>query len=880
MTKSIVSNSTPKSSTKINHSGAGSSNSCSNQGNFSQRCSTSQSASVEFDDEDSCQEVTLPKEIICISDSDESEESNLKMEASSDVDELCYCSICKEFKCNNHDCSLTNENVSTCLVPNCNIVFRAIRDFTPHYRQHIGMPSGVMLCRICYQENRKTERDVNGDHLHHSTENLFKCYLCNIKFNNMAKFAIHKLKTHNSRLINSAGNYLCFYCEKSSPDMMKINEHIKNCRRNQKDQYAEESDSEDEVIVNQSNETSLFDDKSNVKKEYYEPKNTEPKNTEPKNTEPKNTEPLNNSVVQRASKHLLFTCLKPHCNLIFQSFQLFKAHYREHFHIGNTLMCWQCCRPFDSLNALRMHQGKGPCRTPGMFKCHVCFEEYDNLQSLSIHKYTIHNCEVICNKKTMTCPFCKVLYNINIYKKHLIECSPKSNKKVTQPKVKPKPKSKLNKTAIFSGKCVDCGKICLTRAALANHIKIHEYPATKKVMKRMVVNKAVNNEEVPKPINVGDNEETDEVMNPSSSVSLNNTAVDNSESKNFDMYLFENDSYSCLKCPKKFASKSGLIGHWAYCSKVGSKPNLNKVLSDKYYCTNCKENFTRMGFSDHMRLVHGKRLAFNRHKRFCCSACNSKFAYKIALVMHKEHAHGIPGSSEGIKPINTAGECIVVMPIISQATSLANYNAATSEEENSNDLHAPIDINEDDNQNMELMDVSELPENENKFNTSNNVDEQGIHNNNGENIKDNIDEHTEQCVTEDNTESKDNDTVLDEQLHGKSNDCEMSMEDHLNDESNDCEITAEDQLHDESNDCEMPLEDQLQDGVIVITESDNEVEVDNPVEESDKDDDENVTLVVNNVIDVIEKDSLSCVVNVAVNDSQNTNIAVNENEET
>lgn len=72
------------------------------------------------------------------------------------------------------------------------------------------------MCGRCFKENKKSERDENGCHIKCFRENLFKCYSYKVTLNNMPEFAFHKLKEHNSPLLNFSGNYLCFYCEKSS----------------------------------------------------------------------------------------------------------------------------------------------------------------------------------------------------------------------------------------------------------------------------------------------------------------------------------------------------------------------------------------------------------------------------------------------------------------------------------------------------------------------------------------------------------------------------------------------------------------------------------------------------------------------------------------
>lgn len=119
----------------------------------------------------------------------------------------------------------------------------------------------------------------------------------------------------------------------------------------------------------------------------------------------------------------LFTWLKQNCNLIFNNYKHFQNHIREHFGIGNKIMCWQCCSAFDNLSDLRRHQRNVDCRTSSSFKCHECFEEHVDLQSLSIHKYIMHNCqEVSAKNKPVICPHCNVMWDFPQFKEHLFEC--------------------------------------------------------------------------------------------------------------------------------------------------------------------------------------------------------------------------------------------------------------------------------------------------------------------------------------------------------------------------------------------------------------------------------------------------------------------------
>lgn len=141
------------------------------------------------------------------------------------VTERYYCTICQKNIFDNHDCSQHNKEFSTCLMPFCNILSRSIRDFTSHYKKHRNIPPNAILCEFCFQEKKIFECDTSGRHK--NCINIeFKCFQCNIIFNSMPLFANHKLKTHLCRLMNYKENYLCYYCEKSSPDAVIINNHM------------------------------------------------------------------------------------------------------------------------------------------------------------------------------------------------------------------------------------------------------------------------------------------------------------------------------------------------------------------------------------------------------------------------------------------------------------------------------------------------------------------------------------------------------------------------------------------------------------------------------------------------------------------------------
>lgn len=737
------------SNTNILPNYSSSSNGGSYNQSFTNQSTTSMFVSSESDDDtSSCLEVNVNNEVIYVSSDSEELANNHFKNNSAKSEEINYCSICKRKNIFDHDCSHYNKEFSTCLVPNCNILSRSLKDFTPHYRQHIGMPSGVMLCLHCFKENKKSERDVNGFHTRCCTLNLFKCFACNIVFNTMPEFASHKLKTHNSRLINFSGNYLCLYCEKSSPDLMKINEHIKHCRENQM-KNVEDNVSENGMKQEES-QTMVSNDKRN---EYKRGKDKR---------------------IPRSAQHLLFTCLKPSCNLIFQNFAVFKFHHREHFEIGNKLMCWQCCSPFTNLNGLRMHQVKGNCRTPGMFKCFECPEVFNDLQSLSIHKYTIHDGDLIANKKnkkTIICAFCRVEISIHNFKNHLVKCQYKTEKKIL-----PKPNLiKKTTTKYTNSKCEYCGKICLTAAALASHIKVHNNTQSpKKGSIKRLSNTSMKSKVTYELANTSGYRETDEDINqiPSSTSQSNEPITSNFEmantsnsketyaetdqtspgssqsnetaiSINYDSFPFKDNYYFCVKCPKKFSSKKGLKKHWSCCSAIRKiKVNSMKNVPHNYYCTKCKEYYTRHSFDEHWKINHGRRLPYHKFKRFSCTKCPFKFVYKIALLMHDEHVHGGLENCENITDETICTDNDVMLPITSETTTLDDYNAEGCIEINKVIFNGKIEYEETENTLLDIPeDQCEEQNNEiecnmieqNDSNDLGNNEEQDLSNNNDDN---------------------------------------------------------------------------------------------------------------------------------------------------
>jgi len=671
------------------------------QGDSSRSFITNHSKSAyvdsESDDEDpSCSVVKDPVEIVDLlsSDSEETCKSNFKNESICEAEKLYYCSICQKKNILNHDCSQHNKSFFTCLVPNCNILSRSKKDFTPHYRRHIGLSSHAVMCRSCYQEIKKTDRDASGHyHIRCRTVNLFKCYACSVVFNSMEEFAYHKLKSHNGRLMNCFGNYLCFHCEQSAPDLTTIIEHTKRCLENQAKNITDYGMKLKEPTEN---ETELLPVKKSPLKNVLERKRG------------------NTKKIPRSSTHILFTCLKPSCNLIFQNFNVFKFHHREHFELGNTLMCWQCCVPFSTLNSLRGHQVKGNCRIPGMFKCYECSEQFDDLQSLSIHKFTLHDGDLISNKKNknLTCAYCHKGILIHNFKSHLIACQYNNGETRIETHSKIKPKSKTTYTKKYKGppyKCIICNKVCLTAAALSSHVKIHNPAPPKKIVKKRMSNTSLKtdylglgnmnspnlkaeylemvntckqepeetnqnstshfDEEIESIIEMATADENNEIDAEMTTLSDHYLSNETTESVNYDSYTIK-----CSNCPRKFKSNSGLARHWQFCDQQ----NALKSKPQRYYCTKCKKYFTRLTFFQHWRLFHGKRLPYHKYRRYSCKQCPFKFMYHIALIMHIEHEHGVKDDTVTVTSNVTPTNCIEMLPIISETTSLANNISETT----------------------------------------------------------------------------------------------------------------------------------------------------------------------------------------------------------
>jgi len=432
---------------------------------FKQSQLISNSGFVDDSDDDSCIEVTTEvptvdlisddddkdvdssnydEDTVILSSDNEENQLTLKNENfNNETEKLYYCSICQKKNFLNHDCSQHTKSFFTCLVPNCNVLSRSKKHFTSHYQLHIGMPSSAVMCNLCFREIEQSNIDRNGCHIHCNAVNAFKCYTCNVRFNGMQEFAFHKLKTHNGLLMDVHGNYLCLHCEESSPEITVINEHMKHCLKNQTNNVSAAKMKLKKPTVN---ETALLPVKTN-KTNVSVRKNR------------------NKEKIPRTSEHILFTCLKPSCNLVFQTFRIFKLHHRSHFNLGTTLMCWQCCKPFNNASHLRAHQVKYNCRTPGMFKCSKCPEAFDDIESFSIHKFTFHDGNLMAakkNRKTIMCAFCKMDISIFNFQSHLTTCQKKNVNKNTFT-------NKHNGTY----NCLTCGKVFLSSISLSNHSRIH-----------------------------------------------------------------------------------------------------------------------------------------------------------------------------------------------------------------------------------------------------------------------------------------------------------------------------------------------------------------------------------------------------------------------
>jgi hypothetical protein len=262
----------------------------------------------------------------------------------------------------------------------------------------------------------------------------------------MGEFAHHKLKKHNGLLMDSNNNYLCLYCEESSPELQDIIEHIKQCLESQ-------TQTGTTIRMKLKIPTTAKTELIPVARKTLNKKKVQRKKR-------------NKSKI-RTSKMVLFTCLKPNCNFIYQTFTLFKQHYREHFGLGTKLVCWQCCKAFNDLAGLRTHQVREVCCKPGMFKCTYCPENFDDIQSISVHKYLKHNATLMGTKnnyKTISCEFCEYEINVLDFKTHVTACKKKNKTKNTDTLKKHKD----------CYQCKFCVKVFHSRVSVSNHMRSHK----------------------------------------------------------------------------------------------------------------------------------------------------------------------------------------------------------------------------------------------------------------------------------------------------------------------------------------------------------------------------------------------------------------------
>ncbi|KAE9525039.1 hypothetical protein AGLY_014453 [Aphis glycines] len=84
-----------------------------------------------------------------------------------------------------------------------------------------------------------------------------------------------------------------------------------------------------------------------------------------------------------------YSCIIPSCKLFFKTFYKFKIHYRQHRNV-NGMVCWTCIKILPNRSKMRKHKNKDSCKFPGMFVCAFCKESFNDLQSISHHKYIKH----------------------------------------------------------------------------------------------------------------------------------------------------------------------------------------------------------------------------------------------------------------------------------------------------------------------------------------------------------------------------------------------------------------------------------------------------------------------------------------------------------
>lgn len=127
-------------------------------------------------------------------------------------------------------------------------------------------------------------------------------------------------------------------------------------------------------------------------------------------------------------KYSLFTCLEPNCNMIFKCFTSFQLHYRKHFTSDPFFMCWGCCSTYNSRKDLLQHKKLANCSTTGLFYCYQCHNVFSDIQSLSIHKMTVHNGKLEVMKNAITsCPICKKLVSKKSFQIHVTNCNKNNN---------------------------------------------------------------------------------------------------------------------------------------------------------------------------------------------------------------------------------------------------------------------------------------------------------------------------------------------------------------------------------------------------------------------------------------------------------------------
>lgn len=345
------------------------------------------------------------------SDDDENEEITVPL----------YCSICKDTKYE-HDCTEYNKELSTCMIPNCNVVFRSTKDFDQHYIKHLGVAPGAVICRLCYTENK--ESYTNLPHIQNCNQNVFVCYMCRVLFENMAQIAHHKLKYHKGRLVVN-GTISCLHCEFQSDDMLFVSRHEKDCRKKQ--------------IENAVNQTETTNENSRRPYKYIITKNMK-----------------------------FFICKQ--CDEIFGSLINFKKHILGHL-VGRKkmFMCWKCLKPQDSRSALLSHQRSDDCNLgPEFLKCNTCGEHFHNIETFSVHRYTKHDALYLYEYPTIPCPFCKIEFAMKDLKDHLNICSTE------------KETFRLNNTGDSNNFiCTVCNKIFNRKIGYIAHIKTHAIIGTK-----------------------------------------------------------------------------------------------------------------------------------------------------------------------------------------------------------------------------------------------------------------------------------------------------------------------------------------------------------------------------------------------------------------